>query len=145
MLLSVKLGCPTLPGLPCRTAGHILRECTNRTGDCRLVTYREVCERRNDCVASTAAVSQLSHTLDWSQFIFAGDVEGSRLEFTSLSAHALSFPTSPSRIIAHVCDHLNSIGLGSVSNMVALLPHLLRETFEKLMVVKASRAELHRK
>jgi len=42
------------------------------------------------------------------------------LELTSLSAHALSSPKSPSRLMANVGDYLNRVGLGSICNAVAL-------------------------
>lgn len=123
-----------ISGLPCTTSGHILCECTNAgegSGECKLVTYQEVCERHGDCIASAAAVSQLCHTFGCSQFKADGNAEGITLELTSLSAHAASGPLSPSRLIASVGDYLNSIGLGSVCDAVAL-----RSTFEKELIVR---------
>jgi len=123
-----------VPGLPCATFGHLLRECTG-SRECKLVTYLEVCERRSDCIESTTAVSQLSHTFDWSQFRVDGNAGATTLVLTSLSAHPNSGRTSTSRVIASVADHFNSIGLGSICNAVALLPRRLRATFEKEMLI----------
>lgn len=123
-----------IPGtsLPCGTPGHILRECTRERRECKFLTYREVCERRLDCINSATAVSQLSHTFEWSQF--KAVAEGTSLELTSLSAHPLSGLSSPSRIIAQVVHGLNSMGLGSLCNAVILLPHRLRTAFESELV-----------
>ena len=103
-----------ISGLPCGTPGHLLRNSNSK-----LVSYREICEHRADCVESVMPVSQLSHAFDWSQFT---DSEG-LLSLTSLSAHSHSTPLSPSRIIAHLTDRMNKVGLGSLSNAVALFPH----------------------
>lgn len=94
-------------GLPCGTAGHLLREKDS------LVSYREVCEKRSDCVQSTMKVSQLSHTFDWSVY------QSNGLELTSLSAHPNSAAMSPSRMVAKLADALNRVGLGAVTNAVA--------------------------
>lgn len=121
-----------VPGLPCGTAGHLLREYNNESSGSKLLTYREVCERRRDCIESATAVSQLSHTFDWSQFKSIG--EGTTLELTSLSANPQSNPSSPSRLIARVGERLNSIGLGTICNAVALLPNRFHETFFRGLV-----------
>lgn len=114
---------PGLPELPCGTPGHLLREYASGSGGCNLVTYREVCARRRGCIKSATAVSQLSHAFDWSQFKAAGALEGSTVQLTSLSAHPLSSPSSPSRFVAYLADRLNSAGLGALCNAVALSPH----------------------
>lgn len=109
-----------IPHLPCGTPGHLLRD-----GNSNLVSYREVCKyRRSDCVESVMSVSQLSHTFDWSQFRTIDD----SLSLTSLSAHPHSTRWSYSRIIAHLNDRMNKLGLGSVCNVVALFPHTLFES-----------------
>jgi len=112
-----------IPGLPCGTAGHLLRR---RNG--ALVSFREVCETRSDCVESTAAVSQLSHMYDWSRY------SAGALQLTSLSAHPESHARSVSRVIASLADTLNKNGLGWVCNMVAVLPLHVSNTFNKVMV-----------
>lgn len=98
-----------IPGsdLPCGTLGHLLRDGSS------LVSYREVCEKRTDCVESTMTVSQLSHTFDWSVY------QSNGLELTSLSAHPASHNMSPSRMVANVADALNRGGLGAFTNAVA--------------------------
>lgn len=130
-----------IPGLPCGTPGHILRECSSGRGKCKLVTYREACEGRPDCIESTVAVSQLNNAFDWSSYR-SSTVEGVTLELTSLSAHPHSKPWSPSRLIANVADHLNSIGLGSICNALAVFPHRFRSTFDRVMLSKLSSAIL---
>ncbi len=58
-----------IPGLPCATAGHLLRECGSDTQkSCQLLSYLEVCLQHPQlgCVSSIMPVSQLSHTFDWS-------------------------------------------------------------------------------
>lgn len=107
-----------IPGngnLPCGSPGHILRDSISG----KLRTYREVCAERMDCVASTMEVSQLNHRLDWSVYKSHG------LALTSLSAHPLSTPMSPSRVVACIADFFNRIGLSSVINAVAILPSRL--------------------
>lgn len=100
-----------IPGLPCATAGHVVRSCEG--GNCRLRTYKQVCETRSDCVESAMEVSQLSHQFDWS-VVKSGD-----LRLTSLSMNANSSVFSISRTIAHLTDWLNSNGLGFVSDHIA--------------------------
>lgn len=111
--------CISRSSLPCATSGHLLRECTKGTRACKLKTYREVCQSREDCIESASAVSQLSHTFDWSQFKADGITERTTLELTSLSAHPYSGPSTPSRIFACIGNYLNSIGLGSLCNAAA--------------------------
>lgn len=128
-----------IPSLPCGTPGHLLRQC-NKFLRCTLVTYREVCETRSDCIESTTAVSQLSHSFEWSAFRAPGKEEGTTLELTSLSVHSLSSPSSPYRFIANAADRLNSMGLGSICNAVALFAHRLNSDFPKFMVSESSGA-----
>lgn len=78
-----------IPGLPCGTPGHLLRECRNGIHRCDLITYREVCAQFGVCITSTAPVSQLSHTFGWASFRVVSKL--SVLELTSLSAHPLGF------------------------------------------------------
>lgn len=94
---------------------------STKTANAKLVTYREICERLGDCIESASAGSLLSHTFNWSQFIAAEKMKRSTLELISLGAPPLSEPSSPSRLIAHVGDILNSMGLKNISNAVALL------------------------
>jgi len=114
---------------PCATPGHLLRR------ERALVSYGEVCETRTDCIESTAAVSQLSHTYDWSRYA-AGS-----LELTSLSAHPESTSSSPSRLLATLADVLNKNGLGSVCNFVAVLPYKFAASFERA-ILSASKTKL---
>lgn len=118
-----------IPALPCATPGHLLRR------ERALVSYGEVCETRTDCIESTAAVSQLSHTYDWSRYA-AGS-----LELTSLSAHPESTSSSPSRLLATLADVLNKNGLGSVCNFVAVLPYKFAASFERA-ILSASKTKL---
>lgn len=128
-----------VPGLPCGTSGHLLRECINESSGCRLVTYREVCERPGrNCIRSTTAVSQLSHTYEWSKFSVVSVADGTSLQLTSLSAHPLSGASSPTRLIAYVADHLNSRGLGFICNAFSLLLHRSRGTFERRLMTWSS-------
>lgn len=96
-----------IPGLPCGTPGHILRDELRR-----LVTYRQVCEQRLDCVRSKMKVSKITHAMDWSKF----KSSDGKFELTSLSAHPNSTSWSPSRIIANLADLLNKSGLGTVND-----------------------------
>jgi len=100
-----------LPGgkLPCGTPGHLLRG-----SDGVLISYREICERRSDCVATSMSVSQLSHSFDWS--VVKND-DG--VQLTSVSVHPFSSSVSPSRIVAVIADKLNSLGLGHLCNFIA--------------------------
>lgn len=104
-----------VPGenFPCGTPGHMLRD--NRKGS--LMTYREVCEIRADCIESAMLVSKLSHTFDWSQF---KNEDG--LELTSVSACPSSTAISASRIVAVLADGLNRNGMGAISNLITELP-----------------------
>ncbi len=113
-----------IPGLPCGTAGHLLRECTS-DATCRLVSYGKVCQQRSDCVASKMEVSQLKHSFDWSQYHTSSG--STTLSLTSLSANPDSSQLAPSRIVAKMTDLLNQVGLGFVCDAVAMLPHRLAE------------------
>jgi len=114
---------PGIGGLPCGTPGHLLRDQSGK-----LVSYRQVCATRSDCIESVMEVSQLSHSYDWSPHNFGN------FRLTSLSAHPLSSTTSlfsASRIIAHVTDLLNRAGLGFISNFIALLPSSVAATMRE--------------
>lgn len=96
-----------IPGLPCGTLGHILRQCSVGFR-CTLVTYKEVCSMREDCISTVMKVSRLRHAFDWSTF------HSGNLSLTSVSAHPESTIYDISRIIATIADKLNSKGLGYV-------------------------------
>jgi len=104
-----------VPGdkIPCGTPGHLLR--SGQQGS--LMTYREVCEIRADCIESSMLVSKLSHSFDWSRFKNANG-----LELTSVSACPTSTPISPSRIVAVLADGLNRNGMGAICNFISELP-----------------------
>lgn len=103
-----------IPGLPCATFGHLLRYC-EPFGGCKLVTYDEVCKRRLDCTQTKTAVSQLSHTFDWSIYTSSDKF----LQLTSLSVHPRAGKMALSRLIAHVGDRLNSNGYGQLTNAIS--------------------------
>lgn len=118
-----------IPGLPCGTYGHLLRECTLNRVRCRLKTYREVCENRSDCVKSVKHVvsshfriplnfdshtllscplkSRVIHNFDWSIYQLENrSSEGAVLELTSLSLNPDSSFLSLSGVIAFSADAL---------------------------------------
>lgn len=103
-----------IPGLPCGTHGHLLRN-----SDGELVTYRQACVRRTDCVVSVMPVSQLSHIFDWTRFHNSDH----SLTLTSLSVHPSATGVSPSRIVANAADALIAARLGWVCNAIVLLLH----------------------
>ncbi len=111
-----------IPGLPCGSAGHLLRECTSEK-TCKLVSYAEVCEYRSDCMQSQMPVSQLKHSFDWSVYrIPSGE---NSLALTSLSAHPDAKSMSFSHIIAKTADLLNQVGLGRLCDVIASFPYSL--------------------
>lgn len=112
-----------IPGLPCASPGHLLRQCTTASGSCELISYQQVCRQRNDCTASRMPVSQVKHSSDWSKFRIISD--HSSLTLTSLSAHHEASATSPSRIIANVTDFANQAGFGFFSDVIASLPYYM--------------------
>lgn len=118
---------PGLADLPCATPGHILRACTG--GSCQLLTYREICASRADCVESTMPVSQLSHTWDWAQHY----VESSSTRFELTSVSASSHAPSRSRMVAQVADSLNRAQLGHLCNLIAVLSFRTEVTFRLML------------
>lgn len=121
-----------VPGLPCGTPGHLLRRCEYGIAGCRLLTYREACSNDLDCAESAMEVSQLSHTYDWSTF-HTSSSEDTIYELTSVSAHSLSGPWSPSRMVANAGDYLNRMGLGSVCNAFSLFPSYYQSTLNSFV------------
>lgn len=100
-----------IPDLPCGTPGHALREC-DIGNKCRLHTYKEICEDRNDCVQSVMPVSRLRSSFDWSAVTkTTSDVSGS-LTMTSISMHPDASYISVSRMIANVAEKLIQNGMG---------------------------------
>lgn len=106
-----------IPGLPCGTHGHMVRDYKSN-----LITYRDACRLRTDCVESRMEVSQLSHSFDWSR---VRSVDG-KLSLTSLSVHPDSKTWATDRLIATLADHLNRSGFGFVCNALVLLPSKIR-------------------
>lgn len=107
-----------IPGLPCGTLGHLLH-----TSSGSLISYREVCETRQDCVQSVMKVSQLSHSFDWSIFRTTDDTHS----LTSLSAHPFAGKYGISRLLAMTGDILNNSGLGCLTNAFVKIPVWLRQ------------------
>ena len=115
-----------IPGLPCGTPGHLLRECS-RTSDvsCRLVSYDRVCRDRKDCIQSRMPVSQLKHSHDWS--VYRVNSGSTSLSLTSLSADPEGSLFAPSYIVAKIADTLNAVGLGFICDSIVSVPHKLAE------------------
>ncbi len=102
-----------IEGLPCGTAGHLLRRCDVDGKDCRLVSYAEVCNESDArCLMKSVEVSRLRHGYDWSS------VTQSSLELTSVSQHPTAKSMSTSRLIAIVADGLSRHGLGVVLDAI---------------------------
>ncbi|CAN8068835.1 unnamed protein product [Agarophyton chilense] len=108
-----------IPGLPCATAGHLLRECDAVTISCNLRTYEHICEQRDDCMYRCAEVSRLSNSVDWSVVRSAGP-NGSSISLTSLSVHPYGGRLSVSYGVAYVADLLNTHGFGHICDFVVL-------------------------
>lgn len=116
-----------IPGLPCGTPGHLLRSTSGK-----LLSFREVCRTRSDCIESAMEVSQLRHDMDWSKY----QTDDGLFTLTSLSAHPDALPWSSSRIIAIIGDSLNSMRLGKVTNLFARFLH--RVDLEQYSAVKCA-------
>ena len=118
-----------IPGLPCGTPGHLLRECNEQV--CKLVSYEQVCERRSDCVRTKMGVSQLKHSHDWSNYQVR--TKHTTISLTSLSADASATSSiAPSRILAKLIDTMNHVGLGKLSDVLAALPHNIKDARNNL-------------
>ncbi len=113
-----------IPGLPCGTASHLLRECAS-DATCKLVSYAQVCQHRRDYVASKMAVSQLKHSFDWPQYHISSG--STTLSLTSLSANPEASSIALSRIPAKMTDLLNQVGLGFICDAVATVHHTLAQ------------------
>lgn len=70
-----------MSGLSCGTPGHLLRQ------NGALVSCREVCETRSDCIEYTAAVSQLSHT-----YLLRINSGGASLSYLRARKHSVHAP-----------------------------------------------------
>ncbi len=120
---SAKVLC--IPGLPCGTSGHLIRKC-NFQGLCDLVSYKEVCENRVDCVESRMQVSQLSHKYDWSKFQIKSDDTTFSLTSLSVDPESRSTYFSFSRCVAIMTDFMIQYGMSSVCDVVAGSPILAK-------------------
>lgn len=102
-----------ISGLPCGTEGHLLRECDPVAG-CKLVSYKQFCQKRGGCHVKYTAVSLLSAREDWSVVkVPSCSTDGSTLSLRSLSMEpnggAFEFI---SYLIAKVGDTFIRAGLG---------------------------------
>lgn len=112
-----------IPGLPCATRGHVLRQCNSRK-QCDLRTYQEVCEKRYDCTESTILVSQLSHSFDWSVY------RSGNLQLTSLSMNSPAGMYSISRCVAQAAEIMIRNEMGSICNFVSNVSFHLNKVFK---------------
>lgn len=124
-----------IPGLPCATSGHLVRSCTT-DHSCRLVTYREICDNRVDCIESRMPVSQLSHKYDWSQFRSISDSVVLSLTSLSVNPDSASAFYYSSWTIAAVADMLIKNGLGIVCDMASVTP----STIHKVVMIARNAA-----
>lgn len=109
-----------IPGLPCATEGHLLRECDEH-GICELVPYSKVCRENNlGCVVTFQPVSRLSHSVDWSSVRIRHHKPGKSLHLTSVSQHVSGPLYYVSRGIAVVASYLGSHGYGRICDSVLL-------------------------
>ncbi|KAI0566320.1 hypothetical protein FGB62_10g18 [Gracilaria domingensis] len=107
-----------IPGLPCGTAGHMVRHCDRQSpASCKLRTYAEICSRRDDCTYGFKAVSRLRNKYDWNA-VKSVDGDGTSIQLTSVSVSPESRRFSTSYAIAHAADWLGGLGLGSVCDYV---------------------------
>lgn len=108
--------CLPQSNLPCGTHGHLLNVCED--GKRELRTYREVCARLGNCVASTMTVSQISHAYKWSKFETMLEGQQASVSLTSVSAHPESKWYSISRMVAFLVHRMNESGHGWICNIV---------------------------
>ena len=115
-----------IPDFPCGTPGHAIRECNRGKSECKLKTYRDVCEQRGDCIASYLAVSQLMSSFDWSVVSrSACDLSGN-LYLTSVSMNENASDYSFPRIIASIADMLIESGWGSAVQEIRIWCQAIR-------------------
>lgn len=128
-----------IPGLPCATPGHLLRECKSGEKSCTLITYQEQCRQRSDCISSTMPVSRLRNTFDWSVYQAIGSSPDSTIHLTSISANPSSGPLSFSFTLARVADALVRNGLGVLCDGIVIvidcLQIILHETLTKFHAI----------
>jgi len=92
--------CPThLPGLPCASPGHLLRVCSADNKNCRLKTYRELCEveETSVCTSALMQVSRLRHSVSW-RSAREELPDGTTVELTSMSHNGGKVDKFASRI-----------------------------------------------
>ncbi len=104
----------------------MVRECDD-SNICKLMTYKEVCENRGDCLKTNLAVSQLKHTYDWSSvYRKSCDLSGS-IYLTSLSMNPNDGKISVSYIMSRFAHALNENGLGKLTNYLSTVPSKISE------------------